>query len=177
MAIEVIPKSEKRSKLVKYALYFSVAFLVIIIGASAFLYYSTDKARERLTKLDNQLNQEMSKENKKLQDKIINTRQQIQNSSRVIESHQSVYSFLNSLATCTHPQVQFTRLDLEVSANQIRLLGITEEFVDLAQQIEIFRKQSSIKKVKVERVSMASEGKVEFEIILTSKSKIFSFPY
>lgn len=177
MAIEVESEAQKRrSPLVKYSLYISVVLLLIMAVAYALLHFSVNSSEQELADLKTQIDQQMSEEEKELQQEVVQAQQNIERGSQVIDSHQSTYNFLTTLASATHPQLRFDQMDLNTDLKKVTLNGITEDFTTLGQQIKVFQEESSIEKVEIENTSMESGAKVGFKIVLTLNSSIFNFP-
>ncbi len=175
MAIEIESKTQKgKGNLVKYTLYGGVALLLIMAVSYAFLYFSVNRAEKKLSELGQQ--KQISEEDKALEEKIVQTQKQLERSEQVIDSHRSVYNFLATLESTTHPHLEFTQMDLNARLSRIKLNGITEGFTTLGQQVKALQRKSEIEKVKVEKAQVESGGKISFNIVLTVNSNIFKFP-
>jgi len=177
MAIEVESKSKKgKNKIVSYTLYIGVALLLIMAASYAFLFFSVQRADQKLTKLEDQLDSQMDDKHKEIEKRILNAQRTLERSEQVINSHHSVYNFLKDLESSTHPQVQFNEMNLSADLKQAELSGTTEQFVTLGQQVKKYQAMKLINNVQVKRTSMEPGGKVGFELLLTLKSNIFKFP-
>lgn len=177
MAIEIETKTrERKSSLVKYTLYISVALLIILAASYAFLYYSIHKSKQELNSLQQQVKQQMSEEDKKMQQRITEAQKKLERSEPVIKSHRSVYNFFTTLESVTHPQVMFNQMDLIAKTNKVRLKGTTEDFSTLGQQVKAFQQQQTIKQVKVNSARVEQGGRIGFDLTLVLHSNIFNFP-
>lgn len=176
MAIEIKAKPKRKSNIVKYALYGSVALLLIALISYGVLYYLGGKAESKLSSLEKEMEQQMTGQRKQLEEKVEQAQQKIERASLVIESHRSIYNFLEILGANAHPEVRYTRLNLRPDYNQVELRGITETFTTLDQQIDELRNHELIEQVKINKSSIESRGRVGFVTELTLKPEIFKFP-
>lgn len=176
MAIEVEQKAERRGSLVKYSLYIGVTLLLIMAAGYAFLYFSVNSSEQELADLKKQAERQMSEEDKKLQRRITRTQRAFERSSRIIDSHRSVYNFLTTLASTTHPHLRFNQMDFDADLGKAQLKGITRDFATLGEQVKVLQKKDSIENVEIRGAYVETGAKVGFEIILTLNPEIFNFP-
>lgn len=176
MAIEVEPKTGEETPLVKYSLYIGVALLLIMAGSYAFLYFATNNAQQELEELQNQADQQVSEEDKALQNELVQTQRRFQRAEQVIDSHRSFYNFLEELADNTHPHLRFDGMELTADLNRVNLRGVTENFTVLGQQLKTLREKDTIKEANIESTSVESGGKISFKITLKVDPAIFNFP-
>lgn len=176
MAIEIETKTRKKSNLVKYTLYVGVTLLLIMAVSYAFLYYSVQKSEQKLDSLKKQIGQQMSEQDKKMQQRITEAQKQLERSAQVIKSHRSAYNFFTTLESITHPQLMFNQMDLVAKTNKVKMKGITEDFSTLGQQVKAFQQQQTVEQVKVNSAQVEQGGRIGFDLLLTLHPDIFNFP-
>jgi len=167
MAIEVTPKKKKRIKWINYALYLSVALLIISVIGYSFLYYSFHNSQRELSELETTIQENQTTEMNLLEKDIKNSEKKIGYFSELIDNHLLPIGLFNLLEASIHAKVTFSDLRLSAENNKTTIQGTTESFRTLGEQVLVLELEPKIKNVELSKLSMGEGGNIEFEMILT----------
>jgi hypothetical protein len=131
------------------------------------------KAEAEITVLELDLTREMSPEKISLEKEILASKNKIDDFSYLIEQHLEVSRIFEIIQKITHPQVLFSKFDLNSRQGALKIFGETQNFETLGQQILILRGEAVINKVNLETVSIGKEGKINFDLSLFFNPDIF----
>lgn len=172
MAIEIIPKAKRgleRPSFKNVLFYISIALLVLTLGSWLYLNYRYSKDLERLGELKQQLTKEKTREQIRLEQKVLSTKKKIRVFSDLVSSHQRPSKFLEFLEQNIHPQVVLTELNLKPLSKQIQIEGSAKGFKFLQQQLELFRKKEPVKEVRLLEIKVGKKGGLRFSITINLK--------
>jgi len=177
MVIEIIPKKvAKVSAWQNYLLYFIIVLLLSSIIGYFGLRYFIKNSDQRLKEIEEEIGKAKSPERKALEDRLNSLSAKIDDFSPLLLNHQKSSNFFNFLEENTHPKVFFTKLNLDTKGNLIELSGQTDDFLTLGQQLLIFQKSEFVQNLKLSKVGISKEGKVEFTFNFSLDPKLFTFP-
>ena len=177
MVIEIIPKKlAKVSAWQNYLLYFIIVLLLSSILGYFGLRYLIKNSDQKLQDLTAEVEKAKSPERKALEDRLNSLSAKIDDFSPLLLNHQKSSNFFNFLEENTHPKVFFTKLNLDTKGNLIELSGQTDDFLTLGQQLLIFQKSEFVQNLKLSKVGISKEGKVEFTFNFSLDPKLFTFP-
>ncbi|MDO8655204.1 MAG: hypothetical protein Q7R48_02130, partial [bacterium] len=71
------------------------------------------------------------------------------------------FSFLE---TSVHPAAVFTGLTVDLGKDKILLVGETDTFRHLDEQILLLRNKSEVQNVQLEKIQLGEQGRVEFSV-------------
>lgn len=162
--VEIIPKTTSRKlPSPKDALfYFSIAIFLAVVLAFFILTFYLNRAETTLSDLEGILKKEKTAEEINLEKKISGYEQKINDFSKIIDEHPLPSKLFDLIEGNSHPQVWFFEIDLNPGEKEAKLSGITDNFVFLHQQFQIFRKNPLVKNVDLVDVSIGEEGKINF---------------
>jgi len=177
MVIEIIPKKvAKISAWQSYLLYFIIVLLLSSILGYFGLRYLIKNSNQKLRDLTAEVEKAKSPERNALEEGLKSLSAKIDDFTPLLLNHQKSSNFFNFLEENTHPKVFFTELNFNVTGNQIELSGQTDDFLTLGQQLLIFRKSEFVQNLKLSKVGISKEGKVEFTFNFSLNPKLFTFP-
>ena len=173
--VEIIPKEPpKLSKGLNFLFYFAIFLLFFSIIGYFVLNNSLKNAQEKVAVLGLDLIKAMSPEKISLEKEILVSKNKIDNFSYLIEQHLEVSRVFEIIQKNCHPQVRFSKFDLNSEQGKLLVSGQTQSFETLGQQILILREEDLINKVNLETLSMDKEGKISFDLSLSFEPNIFN---
>jgi Tfp pilus assembly protein PilN len=175
MAIEIIPKKETQiPHWQNILLYFGIFLLIGLIIGYFTLNYFIEKSERKLQQTNEAITKAKSPERIILEEELKSLRAKIEDFTPLLLNHQKSSNFFDFLEKNTHPKVFFTKLDLDTEGNHVGLSGQTDDFQILGQQLLIFQKTEFLQGLKLSKVEINKEGKVEFTFDLSLNPKLFT---
>jgi len=175
MVIEIIPKKEaKVPSWQNFLLYFAIVLLFCSILGYFALDYFVKKSEQKLQQTEGAIAEAKSPERKTLEDELKSLSAKIEDFTPLLLNHQKSSNFFSFLEKNTHPRVFFTELKLDTNSNQVELLGETDDFQTLGQQLFIFQKTEFIQNLKLSKIEIGKEGKIEFSFDFSLNPKLFT---
>ena len=178
MAIEISPKTKTKKLSLLGVLFYSGLVLLLAFLISYFvLSFYQKRMNDELSSIKKSL-QETSEE-KALEEEIfgsektIGYQQKIKDFGVLLAAHRLPVNFFNFLEENMHPKVWFSDFDLDLDKNLVSMSGVADSFEILGQQALIFEEQEVVKNINLSKVSLAKDGKVEFDLQLTIDPKVF----
>ncbi len=178
MSIGIIPKKPaiKTSYWINFLFFFSIAFLLVIVGAYFFLNRSEKQLQEELLYLDKVA--EYEEVAFKEDERFINQQERkIKDFGYLINMHLDSSNFFSHLETVIHPEVWFSKITLDIDNLEVFLSGHAQSFVVLGQQIlilekDILKEHKTFKEIKLSNLALGEEG-VVFDLQISLSPKIF----
>lgn len=173
MAIEIIPKKKEAAPPWQIII-FSILILLLLL-AIVFYFFLLNQEKKYQTKI-NELKTIIEKEREKEEAKIkelSEIKEKISIFSKLTEDHFFISKVFEILSQNTHPKVFYKTFDLSPEKNKISLLGETDNFFILGQQVLILKENPLIQEIKISKISKTKEGKVEFGFDLILSPEIF----
>lgn len=175
MAIEIIPKKETQiPRWQNILLYFGIFLLIGLIIGYFTLNYFIQKSEQKLQQTNEAITKAKSPERIAQEEELKTLRAKIEDFTPLLLNHQKSSNFFDFLEKNTHPKVFFTGLRLDIEGNQVELLGETDDFQTLGQQLFIFQKTELIQNLKLSRIGIGKEGKIEFSFNFSLNPKLFT---
>lgn len=177
MAIELAPKKKTSAKgpidLFTVAFYLLIGLAVGLTFSWLFLHYSETKAQKRLDEIETTLIEWRSGEIKKLEGKVLSTKEKVEVYEKILASHKKNSLFFDFISKVCHKNVYFRTLELDSNLGKASLRGRTEDFSDLREQILILESIEPIKQAAINEVSFNEEGGLDFSLDLTLDRNVF----
>jgi hypothetical protein len=175
MAIEIVPKEiSGPSPLQKILLYFAVFFLVISLLTYLLLnFYFLKKANKELQKLEESLDSAKTQNRKELEARMLVYQDKLEDFAYLFSNHKKSSNVFDLIEDITHPQVFFSELDLNSKERQVKLIGQSDSFQVLGEQLLILRNTEFIQNLNLLEVEIGKEGKVEFTFNLSFSPVLF----
>jgi hypothetical protein len=175
MAIEIIPKKETQiPRWQNILLYFGIFLLIGLIIGYFTLNYFIQKSEQKLQQTNEAITKAKSPERIAQEEELKTLRAKIEDFTPLLLNHQKSSNFFSFLEKNTHPRVFFTELKLDTNSNQVELLGETDDFQTLGQQLFIFQKTEFIQNLKLSKIEIGKEGKIEFSFDFSLNPKLFT---
>jgi len=173
--VEIIPKPVKKGPLAgDIFLYASVTFLIL---AAALYFLSGYALKERKQFLDGQetkLTQMKTQEMQKIEREVFYYKSKIDSFSFLLGQHTACSNLFLLLEETTHPQIWFSKLDLDVGKSSVVLSGQGEKN-SLGQQLMIFSQDERLSASQLTSIKPEKGEVVSFEITLFPRPEIFKF--
>jgi hypothetical protein len=165
MPIQIIPRSaEKQPFWLNFLFYFSL-LLAISAASSYFILGSmTNKAEKTYDNLVLQLSQTATQQEASLEKQIFDYKKKIDNFSLILNNKRyssQVFPFIEKM---THPKVSFSSFKLDAVSGEVSLIGKTDNFQTLAQQMAVFKNEKSITKLTLSGLSAEKDGRLSFNL-------------
>lgn len=160
--IQIIPKPEKKVLTLEIIFLF-ISIFILIASLLTFLYLTMAEKNinQEITTWDEKISNLESPEILALENKILQYQQKISDFSTIIGEHLFPSQFFSFLEKNTHPNVYFSEIKLDLLKSECFLLGKTQSFYTLSQQLQILKSNESFQ-TNLSRVSISKEGNIEF---------------
>jgi|GEM_PF-2899812 len=179
--IEVTSKPEQETSFWTSGIYYlSLLLFCFIIFGSAILFYLNKRASNKIDLLNTQIAQLKLSETEK---KFRQDKKRIEDFQTLLRKHGSPSIFLGSaegdflqtkkLAGLIHPQVQITKLSINLEESEVNISGMTKNLITLEQQLMIFKQEPLVKEVSLSKFSATKEGELDFDIKLVFDPSVF----
>ena len=169
--MEIIPKeSLKPSKSSNVLLYFSLIFLFLSIASFFILNHFVDKLKKEVNVLESVFIEKMPAEKRE----VLSYQEKIDDFSFLIEQRLESSKFFTAFEKIVHPQVWFSRINLNLRDKRVILSGHAESLEILKQQIFIFQNNKALIKevdftIDVGTIFEAEELNFNLSLILNPK--------
>ena len=172
--VEFIPKSPEKSPYWQNILFYLslIVFLAVLAGYFV-LGNFVDKALNNLSELEEALIGQKTAEELILEKRVLGYQKKINAFSELTNGYIFNSNFFNFLESASHPQVQFSRLDLDSVKKTATLSGTIKNFTDLDHQVSIFKSFSEVKNFNLTGISISKEGMVNFIIDFSVSPQLF----
>ncbi len=172
--IEIIPKPAAKLPSSQNILFYFSAVLIfmVILGYFILDFYLIGDAERELERLE-KLAKAKTEEEIKLEKELSDYEKKIKDFSILIDQHVFSSVAFEFIEKNTHPKVWFSKFDLNPKEGGVGLLGETENFVTLYQQVQIFKDNSSIKGINLDKIAIGKEGRIDFNLNLILDPDLF----
>ncbi len=171
--VEIIPKPAPEVPLwLSVLLYFSVGLFLVSLLLLFFLFRFEKEASSTLQGLEVIIAQEKDARDS-LEKEVFEKQDKIDDFAKLWQRHYYPLNFFTVLEKLSHPQIQFTEINLNINETKVGFSGQSETFEALAQQIFIFKKSEEIRDVYLSKISLGKFGGANFAISLVLEPKIF----
>jgi len=172
--VGIIPKPAEQTPLWQsILLYFSIALVI----ASVLSYFYLDNIKKKssavLENLEQTLAKEITPQEKITKGEVLSYQDKIKEFRTLLNNHEIDSKFLNLLDASSHPKVQITELNLDLTRHQAVVTGLTDSFQTLGQQLIIFRNEKEFTGVSLPDILIGEAGKVKFSFLLNLAPDLF----
>jgi hypothetical protein len=172
--VEIIPKPEAKLPIWQNIfLYLSFGLLLMAVLAYFILNVYLDRAETTSKNLEETLAKEKTAEEIALEEEVLDCQRRIGDFSKLIDQHLFSSKFFEFIEKNSHPQVWFSKLDLNPKEGKANLTGETDNFVVLYQQLQILRINPSVKNLNLVGIAIGKEGRVNFGLNLNFDPSLF----
>jgi len=162
--LTIIPKPKiETPKWVNISFLICVGVWVVLLGCFIFFKTQASSQQDKKASLESQIAGLNTKENQDLEKKAGVLAKKIKNFSLVFKEHKNNFRFFDFLRNYCHPNVRFSSLNLTSDTAKVILVGETDSYQSLTQQIMIFKKNPQVKELNVSDISLSKEGKITFQ--------------
>jgi len=147
--------------------------LVIIVGAFYLFFTLTiDKMNKEIEEKD-KASAILTENILKKEVEILPLKTKISDFGVLINKHETPYNVFGIIEKNCLPEVWFFKFSSDIEKQEVSLLGKTESFELLEQQLNVLKKEPLLKKVTLTSLSVGEEGEVEFALSLIFNSEVF----
>lgn len=108
------------------------------------------------------------------QEQLINFYSQLQNLNSVLDKHVVTSPLFSWIEASTISSVYFSRMTVNVAANQVTLSGYARSLADFSQQLKVFQdRNNDVARVNFSNVSADSRGLWQFDLTLFMRPGFF----
>jgi len=184
MPIQIIPKEAAKLPLWQNILfYFFIGLVFTILAGYGVLYHFTKKAVEDFENMKKTIEQARTPQMNDLEKQMKSYEEKTEDFSSILDSHKIVSNFFGDfnkktgfLEKNTHPKVFFSEMNFDLTKETVTLLGQTEDFQTVGQQISLFKKEELkeiVKSIQLSKVEIDKDGKIDFTLIISFNPKLF----
>lgn len=174
--VEIIPKPiAKPPSWVNILFYFSIVLLIGVISGYFLLNNFIKKSEATLQNLETSLAKEKTLEEQLLEKEIISYQKKIEDVGSLLKEKKFSSKVFGLLERITHPKVSFSSFTFDSAQSLVKLVGSTENFQTLGQQILLLKKEPLIKEINLSEVSIREERKISFTLYLLLDPKFLNY--
>ncbi len=174
MAIEIIPrKTAVLSSWLKILFYILIGLIIISILSYFILGYLQRKSLIAFKNLEEEINKERTSQRIVQEEEILNYQKKINDFGFLLSYHFFPSKFFTFLEKTSHPRILFSQTNLNPSGSLVILSGQAESFLALGQQLQILKREPSIKSVSLSKISLGERGGVNFTLELSFDTEFF----
>ena len=174
--VEIIPRKAAPLPLWQKILFYSLIVLLLGTIVSYFvLDHFQKKSLETLQNLEEAIAKEKTPEKTALGKAISDYQKKINNFSVLLSRHPKSSKFFGFLEKTSHPQVLFSKVNLNPKEGLATVSGQAETFSVLGQQLQILKSDPSdtLKNASLSKISLGERGEIEFILILSFDPEFF----
>lgn len=177
MAVTIIPKQKLEYPLWTQALFFgSILFLFSVVGGFFLVAQLQGRAQKELERIQGVLAQGKTLQEVGLERSVFRYKDKFNDFSQLAAGRNDVRPVLGFLEAYTHPQTVFTTLSVEPKLRTLKLVGSTQDFRTLQEQMVIFQNREELTGLTLSSIVLGEKGQVIFQLEMGFASKIFSPP-
>jgi len=172
--VEIIPRKAVELPLwLKILFYVLIALLVLAFLSYFILGHFQKKSLVSLQNLETEISREKTPQKITLEKEILGYQKKIRDFGLILNHRLVSSKFFDFLEGTSHPQVWFSQVSLSPGAGLSVVSGHAETFPALGQQIQILRKETTLKDVALDKISLGKKGEIEFTLNLTFDVNFF----
>lgn len=171
--VELIPRKEKMilPRWMDYLFYAAVVIFALVLVIFFILSQLKSAAKADLENIRSRIEEVRSPERLALEAELLELKKRIDDVAFLLSSHQGVGRFFAELEKMTHSRIQFTEIVMDNLKSNVKLTGLTEDFVAAEQQFRIFNDSNLFKEVELSGLSFSEEEGVKFVLSFTFDPK------
>ena len=174
MAIEIIPrKTVALPSWLKILFYVLIGLIIISILSYFILGYLQKKSLVSFKNIEEEISKERTSQRITQEEEILNYQKKINDFEFLLSYHLFPSKFFTFLEKTSHPRVLFSQTNLNPAQSLVTLSGQAESFLALGQQLQILKREPSIKNVSLSKISLGERGGVDFTLTLSFDTEFF----
>jgi len=172
--VEIIPRRAVELPFwLKILFYVLVALLAIALLSYFILGHFQKKSLTSFQNLEAEISREKTPQKIAMEEEILSYQKKIRDFGLMLDHHLSSSKFFDFLEEISHPQVWFSQISLSPEAGLAALSGHAETFSALGQQIQILKREATLKDIVLAKISLGKKGEIEFTLNLTFDVNFF----
>lgn len=172
--LNIIPKPKPTAPFwVAPAIGISLAALLAVSGVAVFYYFQTSSWQAKAEIKKSEYEALGTPENKELEKKVREISQNLEKFSSAFSQHKTSYVFFDFLRSNCHPNVSFSNMSFNVSSGKIFLVGKTDSYRSLSEQIIAFKNLKELSLLEVSDIVLDKSGEISFKIGFTLDQSFF----
>lgn len=176
MAIQITPQKEtaiNKTLWVTILFYFSIIlFIASVVSYFVFDHFVVQHSKT-LIGIGMDIEQAGTKEEKIKEKELLKTQGHIKNFSKLLDDHKFVSIFFAEFEQWCHPQVWFSSINLNINDFSADLVGQTDNFQTLGQQMLFLKNHELIKNTSLSNIQMGESGKIGFNLSISFSPQVF----
>lgn len=163
--VEIIPKQKLEYPFWTQALFFgSMLFLFTVIVGFFFTAQLQGRAQRELERIQGVLVQGKTPEEAREEQSVFRYKDKFNDFSTIVAERNDVLPVFEFLEAYTHPKVVFTTLNLEPKVRVLKLVGATQDFKTLQEQMIILQNSEELSALTLSNIVLGEKGKVVFQL-------------
>lgn len=163
--VEIIPKQKLGYPLWTQALFFAgMLFLLAVTGGFFLMLQLQGKAQKELERIQGVLAQGKTPEEARLEQSVFRYKDKFNDFAKLVAERDDVRPVFAFLEAYTHPQVVFTTLTLEPKLATLKLVGATQDFRTLQEQMVMFQNRAELTGLNLSNIVLGERGQVVFQL-------------
>jgi len=163
--VDIIPKQKLEYPLWTQALFAgSILFLLAVIGGFFLLIQLQGKAQKELERVQGVLAQGKSSDEIRLEQSVFRYKDKFNDFAQLAAKRNDARPVFKFLESYTHPRVTFTTFNLEPTLGALKLVGSTQDFRTLQEQMIIFQNREELSGLTLSNIVLGERGQVVFEL-------------
>lgn len=175
MAVTIIPKQKLEYPLWTQALFFgSMLFLLVVVGGFFLTLSLQGRAQKELERVQGLLAQGKTLEEVRLEQSIFRYKDKFNDFATIAAERNDVLPVFKFLEAYTHNGVVFTTVNLEPKLHALKLVGATQDFRTLQEQMAIFQNREELTGVTLSNIVLGERGQVVFQLEMGLAQSLFT---
>ncbi|MDP3794218.1 MAG: hypothetical protein Q8R07_05745 [Candidatus Uhrbacteria bacterium] len=139
-------------------------FLLVVIGGFFLTLQLQGRAQKELERIQGVLAQGKTPEESRLEQSVFRYRDKFNDFSTIAAERNDARPVFEFLEAYTHPRVVFTTLNLEPKVRALKLVGATQDFRTLQEQMAIFQNREELTGLTLSNIVLGEKGQVIFQM-------------
>jgi type II secretory pathway component PulL len=156
--------------------YLSLLLLAAMAGAFFYFQYLIAQASDELASVSTEAAKTKTGEQKKLEDRVLSTQQELADFSQKLGNRKSSTEFFSNFEALVLPDVYFNNCTVDMNGMSAKLSGHADSFQTLGQQIAMFRSADNIlSSADLQKAVIGDDGGIDFEVGIAINPEMVAF--
>ena len=173
---KIIPKPKpKAPRWVSVLFYSSILLLVVLLAGFSFLKKEISSFEDQKQLISEEITGlSGGEEEQKMEEEVFEVEEKINVFLSIFKNRNTLSNFFSLFESTTHPRVRFSSLEMNSINRIVSLIGKTDSFQFLGEQVLILEKYKDIEDISLSNISFDREGNIDFNISFSFSSEVFS---
>jgi len=172
--VEIIPRKAVELPLwLKILFYVLISLLIIVFLSYFILGHFQKKSLTEIQNLEAEISREKTPQKIALEEEILGYQKKIGDFGLILNHRLIPSKFFDFLEENIHPKVWFSQISLSPEAGLAVVSGHAETFPALGQQIQILKRETTLKNIDLAKISLGKKGEIEFTLDLSFDVNFF----